>query len=463
MAVKKERIPIPERKPEERVKDFEPIRIGYSLEMAVEEANRCIQCKNQPCVEQGCPAKVPIPQFIKLLREGDLEGAARELVKKSVLSSICGRVCAQEHQCEGACTIKRAGGEPVAIGALEHFVMDWAFENNVELFKRSEPTGKKVAVVGSGPGGMAAAIRLAEAGHDVVIFEALHEPGGVLRYGIPNYRLPRKVIDWYFEVLNKLGVELRLNTVVGVSVPFQELVDKYDAVCVFTGAGVPAAPRTKGFNTPGVYTANEFLMKINLMHADKFPEFDTPLHTGKRVAVIGGGNTAMDVARSAVRLKDVEEVVVVYRRSEAEMPANSDEIEEAKEEGVKFMTLTNPVRFIPGPDGKLQKMECIKMQLGEPDASGRRRPVPIEGSEFIMDVDCVVVATGFDSNSLAVKEFESIKLGKWGEILVDEETGRTSHPKVFAGGDVVRGASSVVLAMVDAFKVVKSINEMLSE
>ncbi|WP_456437651.1 NADPH-dependent glutamate synthase [Desulfurobacterium sp.] len=458
--IRKNRVPVPERPAEERIKDFNEVKLGYTPELAMEEAKRCIQCPTQPCVE-GCPVRVPIPQFVKLIAEGKFVEAARKIKEENILPSICGRVCPQENQCEGVCVVGKIG-DPVAIGALEAFAGDYEARVGIEKPEKAEPTGKKVAVIGSGPGGITCAADLAKLGHSVTIFEALHEPGGVLIYGIPEFRLPNEIVYRELEILKDLGVEIKLNCVVGKTKTLEELRKEFDAVFIASGAGLPYLLKIEGLNLNGVYAANEFLTRINLMGASRFPDYDTPVYVGKRVAVIGGGNTAMDVARTAKRLKGVEEVYIVYRRSEAEMPARVEEVHHAKEEGVIFKTLTNPVKFI-GKDGWVVGMECVKMELSEPDESGRRRPVPIEGSNFVLDVDTVVLAIGQGPNPIVMEGVEGLEVGKWGQIVVDPETCKTSLEGVFAGGDVIHGGSTVIQAMGDARKAAAAIHEYLLE
>ncbi|WP_456396329.1 NADPH-dependent glutamate synthase [Desulfurobacterium sp.] len=458
--IKKSRIPVPERPAEERIKDFNEVKLGYTPELAMEEAKRCIQCPTQPCVE-GCPVRVPIPQFIKLIAEGKFVEAARKIKEENILPSICGRVCPQENQCEGVCVVGKIG-DPVAIGALEAFAGDYEAKVGIEKPEKAEFTGKKVAVIGSGPAGITCAADLAKLGHSVTIFEALHEPGGVLIYGIPEFRLPNEIVYRELEVLKDLGVEIKLNYVIGKTKTLEELRKEFDAVFIASGAGLPYMLKIEGLNLNGVYAANEFLTRVNLMGASRFPDHDTPIYVGRKVAVIGGGNTAMDVARTAKRLKGVEEVYIVYRRSEAEMPARVEEVHHAKEEGVIFKTLTNPVKFI-GEDGWVVGMECVKMELSEPDESGRRRPVPIEGSNFVLDVDTVVLAIGQGPNPIVMEGVEKLEVGKWGQIIVDPETCKTSLEGVFAGGDVIHGGSTVIQAMGDARKAAAAIHEYLLE
>ncbi|GAB6075520.1 NADPH-dependent glutamate synthase [Desulfurobacterium crinifex] len=452
----KKRVPVPERDPQERIKDFKEVKLGYTPQLAMEEAKRCLQCPTAPCVK-ACPVSVPIPQFLKLIEEGKFVEAARKIKEENIMPSVCGRVCPQEIQCEGACVVGKVG-DPVAIGALEAFAGDYEASVGYEKFEIKEKTGKKIAIVGSGPAGIACAADLVKLGHDVTIFEALHEPGGVLVYGVPEFRLPNETVKREIDFLLNMGVKLELNFIVGKTKTIYELLEEFDAVFIGSGAGLPYMLNIEGLNLNGVYSANEFLTRIIFMGANKFPEYDTPVFTGKRVAVIGGGNTAMDVARTAKRLKEVEEVYVIYRRSEAEMPARVEEVHHAKEEGVIFKTLTNPVRFV-GENGWLKAVECVKMELSEPDESGRRRPIPIPGSEFLLEVDTVVMAIGQGPNPVVVEGVKEIRRGKKGEILVDPETLMTDLPGVFAGGDVIHGGSTVIIAMGDGRKAAKAIHE----
>jgi len=452
----KKRVPVPERSPEERIKDFKEVKLGYTPQLAMEEAKRCLQCPTRPCVE-ACPVRVPIPEFIKLIAEGKFVEAARKIKEENIMPSVCGRVCPQEIQCEGACVVGKVG-DPIAIGALEAFAGDHEASVGYEVFEIKEKTGKRIAIVGSGPAGIACAADLVKWGHEVVIFEALHEPGGVLVYGIPEFRLPNETVQREINFLKQLGVEIKLNYVIGKTKTIYELLEEFDAVFIGSGAGLPYMLNIEGVNLNGVYSANEFLTRAIFMGARNFPEYDTPIFVGKKVAVIGGGNTAMDVARTAKRLKGVEEVYIVYRRSESEMPARVEEVAHAKEEGVIFKTLINPVRFI-GENGWVKAMECVRMELSEPDESGRRRPVPIPGSEFVMEVDTVVMAIGQAPNPVVVEGVKEIRRGKKGEIIVDPETLMTDLPGVFAGGDAIRGGSTVILAMGDGRKAAKAIHE----
>jgi len=458
--IRKERVPVPERPPQERIKDFKEVKLGYSPQLAVEEAKRCLQCSHSPCVK-ACPVNVPIPQFIKLISEGRFVEAARKIKEENIMPSVCGRVCPQERQCEGACVVGKVG-EPVAIGALEAFAGDHEASVGYEKFKIEKKSGKRVAVVGSGPAGIACAADLLRLGHDVVIFEALHEAGGVLVYGIPEFRLPNEVVKRELDFLVEMGAELRLNFVVGKTKSLYQLLKEFDAVFIGTGAGLPKLLNVEGVNLNGVYSANEFLTRVNLMKAYLFPYYDTPIFTGRRVVVIGGGNTAMDVARTAVRLPEAEEVTLVYRRSEEEMPARAEEVRHAKEEGVVFKTLTIPVRFV-GRDGWLTGVECVRAELSEPDETGRRRPIPIPGSEFIIEADCAVIAIGQGTNPLVVEGVKEVKRGSRGEIVVDPESLMTSLPGLFAGGDAIRGGSTVIVSMGDGRKAARGIHKYLTQ
>ncbi|MGB9846494.1 MAG: NADPH-dependent glutamate synthase, partial [Desulfotomaculales bacterium] len=438
--------PMPAQDPAVRVKNFNEVALGYDVESAVAEAGRCLQCKNQPC-RQGCPVEVYIPQFIKLIAERDFAGAIRKIKEKNALPAVCGRVCPQENQCEKYCTLGKKN-EPVAIGRLERFAADWELAEGVLPQEVAPPTGFKVAVIGSGPGGLTCAADLAKLGHEVTIFEALHVPGGVLMYGIPEFRLPKRVVQAEIQNLKKLGVKIEVNAVVGKFATIDELMNEegFDAVYVGTGAGLPYFMNIPGENSCGVYSANEFLTRTNLMKAYLFPEWDTPIKIGKKVAVLGGGNVAMDAARTALRL-GAEESWIVYRRSKSELPARHEEVENAIEEGVKFAFLTSPTKILADENGKVKAMECLRYELGEPDASGRRSPVPIPGSEFIMDVDTVVVAIGQGPNPLIPRTTPGLEVTRKGNIVADPATGATSKPGVFAGGDVVTGAATVILAM----------------
>jgi len=442
------RMEMPRQNPIERGKNFNEVALGYTREMAKEEASRCIQCAKRPCTE-GCPVMVDIPEFIKAVTEDNMPEAVRALKGKNALPGICGRVCPQEVQCEAVCTLGKKGA-PVAIGRLERYVADWERENIAPDKRKVEmapATGKKVAVVGSGPASLTAAADLTKMGHEVVMFEALHVAGGVLMYGIPEFRLPKAVVQGEVEFVKSLGVDIRLNSVVGKLNTVDELLQNgYSAVFLGTGAGLPIFLNCPGENLNGIYSANEFLTRVNLMKAYRFPEYDTPVRIGKRVAVIGGGNVAMDSARCALRL-GAEKVYVIYRRSAVELPARHEEVENAQEEGIDFRFLTNPKQFIGDDSNNLAAMECYQMELGEPDASGRRRPVVKEGSEFKIDVDVAIIALGTTPNPLIASTTDGLETTKHGTVVADESTGKTVKAGVWAGGDLVTGAATVISAM----------------
>jgi len=450
-----------EQKPEERKHNFKEVPFGYTPELAIQEAQRCIQCKIPKCVE-GCPVEVQIPQFIELITERKFAEASRKIKETNSLPAICGRVCPQEEQCEERCVLGKKF-KPVAIGNLERFVSDYERDNNLtELPEIAPSTGKKVAIIGSGPAGLTAAGDLIRLGHSVTIFEALHKPGGVLVYGIPEFRLPKSIVNSEVEYLKKMGVKVMTSHVIGKIDTVDELLNEegYDAVFIGTGAGLPNFMRIPGENLNGVYSANEFLTRSNLMKAYDFPNADTPIAKGKNVAVLGGGNTAMDSVRTALRL-GAENAYIVYRRSQVEMPARAAEIHHAEQEGVQFILLTNPVRFIGNKDGWVEKMECIRMELGEPDESGRCRPIPIEGSNFEIDVDIVVIAIGNRSNPLVVQTTPGLKTNRWGNIIADPETMETSKRGVFAGGDIVTGGATVILAAGAGKKAARAIHDFV--
>ncbi len=460
---KKEKIPrqsMPEQDPKVRAKNFDEVPLGYTEEQAILEAKRCIQCKKPSCIA-GCPVDVDIPGFIKLIAEGDFIGAAHKLKETNALPAICGRVCPQEDQCEVVCVLGKKG-EPVAIGRLERFAADYERESgNIMIPEVAPPTGKKVAMVGAGPAGLTIAGDLVKLGHDVTIFEALHKAGGVLIYGIPEFRLPKSIVDAEVEYLEKLGVKIVTNAVIGRVKTVDELLDEgFDAVFLGVGAGAPVFMNIPGENLSGVYSANEYLTRSNLMKAYKFPEYDTPIVRGKNVVVIGGGNVAMDSVRTALRL-GADNAYIIYRRTEVEMPARIEEVHHAKEEGVQFKLLTNPVEYISDEDGWVKGMKCIRMELGEPDESGRRRPVPIKDSEFIIDVDTVVVAIGAMANPLVASTTPGLEMNRWGYIIAKDETGETSREGVYAGGDIVTGSATVILAMGAGRKAAGAIDEYL--
>ena len=454
------KVPVREQAPDVRNHNFEEVCLGYNKEEAVEEAARCLNCKNAQCVK-GCPVSINIPEFIHNVKEGNIEEAYRVIGQSSALPAICGRVCPQESQCEGKC-IRGIKGEAVSIGKLERFVADWARENDIKPEKAASKNGKRVAVIGSGPSGLTCAGDLAKLGYDVTIFEALHEAGGVLVYGIPEFRLPKDtVVKHEIENVKSLGVEIDTNVVIGKSVTIDQLLDEegFDAVFIGSGAGLPRFMGIPGENANGVFSANEYLTRNNLMKAFK-TDYDTPIAAGTKVAVVGGGNVAMDAARTALRLG--AEVHIVYRRSEAELPARAEEVHHAKEEGIVFDLLTNPTEILVDENGWVKGMKCIRMELGEPDASGRRRPVEIEGSEFELDLDTVIMALGTSPNPLISSTTKGLETNKRACIVADEGFGRTSKEGVFAGGDAVTGAATVILAMGAGKAAAKGIHEYLS-
>lgn len=445
--VQKTRTPMSEQEPQVRIRNFDEVPLGYSPEQARQEASRCLGCKNPACME-GCPVNVDIRSFLALVKEGNFAGAARVIKRTNALPAICGRVCPQESQCESKCVLNKKF-EAVAIGRLERFVADYERENDlVELPQKEPPTGKRVAVVGSGPSGLTVAGDLVLLGHDVTIFEAFHKPGGVLMYGIPEFRLPKQIVEKEVNYVERLGVKLELNSVVGASVTIDELLDRqgFDAVFIGVGAGLPVFMGIPGEDLGGVYSASEYLTRSNLMKAYRFPEYDTPVVRGRRVSVIGGGNVAMDAARTALRL-GAETVEIIYRRSREEMPARAEEIHHAEQEGVVFRLLTNPVAYEGDERGMVKRMKCVRMELGEPDQSGRRRPVVVEGSDFYLDTDLVIVAIGSGANPLLTKGTPGLSLNRWGYIVADPNTGRTNKKGVWAGGDIVTGSATVIEAM----------------
>ncbi|MEY8310955.1 NADPH-dependent glutamate synthase [Oscillospiraceae bacterium 42-9] len=457
MSLKKNEMPSQE--PHIRNQNFKEVALGYTAEQAVDEAKRCLNCKNRPCVG-GCPVNILIPDFIAKMAEGDFEGAYQVIAQSSALPAVCGRVCPQESQCEKYC-VRGVKGEPVAIGRLERFAADWHNAHAAEAPARPRPNGHRVAVVGSGPSGLTCAGDLARLGYEVTVFEALHTAGGVLVYGIPEFRLPKAIVQKEIDGLKAMGVKIETNMVIGRALSIDELLeDGFEAVFIGSGAGLPRFMNIPGENLKGVYSANEFLTRVNLMKAYQ-PGSDTPIQRARRVAVVGGGNVAMDAARCAKRL-GAEEVCIVYRRSEAELPARAEEVEHAKEEGVVFKLLNNPTKILGDEAGAVCGMECLEMELGEPDASGRRRPVEKTGSEFVLDLDCVIMAIGTSPNPLIKSTTAGLETQKWGGIIVNEETGLTSRPNVYAGGDAVTGAATVILAMGAGKTAARAIHQQLN-
>jgi glutamate synthase (NADPH/NADH) small chain len=448
---------MPKQTAEKRARNFLEVATGYSEEQALSEAERCLQCANAPCVK-GCPVEVDVPAFIELIRERRYGEAARKIREKNSLPAVCGRVCPQEEQCQAKCTVGKIG-EPTSIGRLERFVADWERQHGIEMPEKCPSTGKKVAVVGAGPAGLTVAADLIKLGHEVTVFEALHKPGGVLTYGIPEFRLPKKIVEAEAEYIQKLGATLKTNALIGRLHTIGELLKRFDAVFIGSGAGPPTFMGIPGENLCGVYSANEFLIRVNLMKSYNFPKTGTPICIGEKVIVVGGGNVAIDAARCALRL-DATEVKIVYRRSREEMPARVEEIENAEEEGIKFEFLTNPRRFIGNERRAVKAAECVRMRLGEPDESGRRRPVPIEGSDFLIDVDTVIMAVGRTPNPIIAQTTEGLKTSKWGGIVADTD-GKTSIEGVYAGGDIVTGESTVISAMGAGRRAAKAIHEFL--
>jgi glutamate synthase (NADPH/NADH) small chain len=439
------RQPMPEQAPEKRRRNFEEVPLGYSAETALLEASRCIQCKNPACVT-GCPVGIDIPGFIRPLRDGDFAGAIAKLKEKTALPAVCGRVCPQESQCEERCVLAK-NGEAVAVGRLERFAADWDRSQGTSTLPQLPPkTGKSVGVVGAGPAGLTVAGDLILKGHDVTVYEAFHKAGGVLVYGIPEFRLPKSIVQAEVDGLAKLGVKFELNAVIGRTETVDELLELHDAVFLAVGAGLPSFLNVPGENLLGIYSANEYLTRSNLMKAYLFPQYDTPIVRGKNVVVLGAGNVAMDAARTAMRL-GADTVRIVYRRSREEMPARAEEIHHGEEEGLELHLLTAPVRFMGDEKGRVKAIECLRMELGAPDDSGRRRPVPVKDSNFIIDTDMVVIAVGANANPLITSTTPGLKTNKWGYIIADPETGKTLKPKVWAGGDIVTGAATVILAM----------------
>ncbi|WP_252231822.1 NADPH-dependent glutamate synthase [Clostridium sp. ZBS15] len=452
------KVPVREQNAKVRATNFEEVCLGYNEEEAKKEASRCLNCKNPKCIE-GCPVAINIPGFISHIKDNKFEDAAKEIAKYSALPAVCGRVCPQESQCEGKCVLG-IKGEPVSIGKLERFTADWSAEHNIDLSETAPSNGKKIAVIGSGPSGLTCAGDLAKKGYDVTIFEALHKAGGVLEYGIPEFRLPKeKVVKNEVENIKKLGVKIETNVIIGKTITVDELFEdeKFEAVFIGSGAGLPKFMGINGENANGVFSANEFLTRVNLMKA-YLDEYDTPVKNGKKVAVVGGGNVAMDAARTALRLG--AESHIVYRRSESELPARIEEVHHAKQEGIIFDLLTNPKEILTDENGWVNGMRCVKMELGQPDESGRRRPVEIEGSEFIMDVDTVIMSLGTSPNPLISSTTEGLEVNKW-KCLVADENGLTTKEGVYAGGDAVTGAATVILAMGAGKKAAEAIDEYL--
>ena len=451
---------MPEQDAAARAANFLEVNLGLPERLALLEADRCLQCKDPRCME-GCPVGVNIPKFLDLLTAGKIAEAAQSLLDDNALPAVTGRVCPQETQCEAVC-VRAAKGLPVGVGYLERYVADWAREHRDQLPQaKPQPTEKKVAIVGSGPAGLTAAGELAKRGHDVMIYEALHKPGGVLVYGIPEFRLPKKIVAQEVERLEEAGVKIECNVVIGRTYTIPELQEKFDAIFIANGAGLPVFMNVPGENFKGVYSANEYLTRINLMAAYDFPRSDTPVLNGQRVAVVGGGNVAMDAVRTAKRL-GAKEAMIVYRRTHDELPARAEEVHHAEQEGVRFEFLTAPLEVVGNEKRWVTGMKCQKMKLGEPDSSGRRRPEPIPGSEFILDCDVVVVAIGTKANPLLTATCPDLKLNKWGNIVADEN-GATSIPGVFAGGDIVRGAATVILAMGDGKKAAQAMDNYLKK
>ncbi len=455
------RVAMPKQSAEARRQNFSEVALGYTADDASREAARCIECKARNCVA-GCPVAIDIPEFVTAVKSGNLGEAAQIIKRTNALPGICGRVCPQESQCEAVCTLAKKGA-PVAIGRLERFVADWGLGHHVDVEQTvvQPPTGKRVAVIGSGPAGLTCAAELARMGHSVTIFESLHVAGGVLMYGIPEFRLPKSIVQTEIEYVKSLGVEIELDAVIGKTATIDELFESgFQAVFLGTGAGLPLFLNIEGENASGVYSANEFLSRVNLMKAYRFPEFDTPLRVGKQVAVIGGGNVAMDAARCAARLG--ASVTVVYRRGREEMPARAEEIENAAEEGIEFLFLTNPIAFQVNEQKWVSGMTCQKMALGDPDASGRRRPLPVEGSEFIMPIDMAIVALGTRPNPLIARSTPDLAFASKGTVVADEATGLTRKKAVWAGGDIVTGSATVISAMGAGKAAAKDIDRYLA-
>lgn len=452
------RVPIRKLPPELRKHNFDEVSLGYNQEEAMAEASRCLKCPSPFCVK-GCPVEIEIPVFIECIKKGDFSGAISKLKEKNSLPGICGRVCPQELQCEAECVFGRRG-DPIAIGALERFAADYELRKGVKLLERARSTGKSVAVVGSGPAGLTAAGELAKLGHDVTIFEGLHLPGGVLVYGIPEFRLPKSIVKAEVEYVSRLGAEVKTNVIIGRTLTIDDLFESgYDAVFIGTGAGSPWFMRIPGENLNGIYSANEFLTRCNLMKAYAFPEYDTPIHAGKRVVVVGGGNAAMDAARTALRLGG-EEVAIVYRRSRQEMPARVEEVKNAEEERIQLELLANPIRYLGSKDGWVERVECLRMELGPPDESGRRRPIPVKGSEYQTPIDLAVVAIGQGPNPLIAQTTSGLKVGE-DERIITDQSGKTSRDRIWAAGDIASSEGTVIHAMGNAKKAASAIHDFL--
>jgi len=458
--MKREQVSMPEQNPKERACNFKEVPLGYTQEQAIYEAQRCLQCKNAKCVP-GCPAEINIPKFIEKIVEEDFAGAYLEILKTDDLPAMTGRVCPQEEQCQQVCVLEKQG-KPIAIGRLERFVADWARENNIHgKLPQISKKEKKVAIVGSGPAGLTCAADLAKLGYEVTIFEALHQPGGVLVYGIPEFRLPKSIVEYEVKEIEKLGVKVITDFVVGTTKSVDELTREFDAIFLANGAGAPRFMNIPGENLNDVYSANEFLTRANLMKAYLFPEYDTPIKIGKRAATIGAGNVAMDSARTALRL-GAERSYIVYRRSRKEVPARAEEVHHAEEEGIIFNFLTLPVKVLGDDKGNVIGMECLKMELGEPDDSGRRRPIPIPGSNFVIEVDMVIDAIGTSANPIVARSATGVEINQWGYFVIDDDTKTTTKEGIFAGGDIVRGSATVISAVGDGKVAARAINEFLS-
>ncbi|MHA1867007.1 MAG: NADPH-dependent glutamate synthase [Candidatus Heimdallarchaeaceae archaeon] len=452
------RLPMATQRPEDRINNFDEVPYGYNEAEAVLESQRCLQCRNAPCVK-GCPVEVPIPQFIKLVQQGKFVEAAEIIKTKNSLPAITGRVCPQELQCEARCVMGKRY-QPVSIGNLERFVADYAREHGEKLPELPEPTGKKVAVVGAGPAGLSCAGDLALLGHDVTVFEALHAPGGVLIYGIPEFRLPKDIVKYETSYLKKIGVKIIPNFIIGKNKTVKELLNEFDAVFIGTGAGSPRLLNIPGVNLVNVYSANEYLTRVNLLKGYLFPEYKTPVKKGKTVITIGAGNVAMDSARTAKRL-GAENSIIVYRRSKKECPARVEEVHHAEEEGIDFRFLTNPIRIIGDEKGRVKALECLRYKLGEPDETGRAKPIPIEGSEHIIECDVVIIAIGNNPNPIIPQTTPDLETSKWGTIITNSKTGETSLQRVYAGGDIATGAATVIAAMGAGKIAAKSIHKQL--